>query len=624
MSSSYQVLTPARLHRDARGRPVSPEFGDIYYAGEAGAHPLAQARAVFLAGNGLPERWQGRRHFTVLETGFGLGLNFLALWQAWREDSRRSARLHMVSIEAHPFTRADLARALQALIGPQAPERVLVRALLREWPVLTPGLHRLVFAAGAVTLTLALGPVERLARQLELGFDAAFLDGFSPRVNPEMWTPQLFGQLARLANQDARMASWCSAGHVRRSLQDAGFLVSRETGFGAKRHRMVARLRPGMGRAVTASAPEDVIVVGAGFAGAAAAHALACRGHAVTVFDPALGQGSSGTHRHHRAAALAASLSRDDDVRTRLSRNGAELGARRWATLPPQARPWPCGLFEPVAPTEQVDWQAALARLSYPQDWVRWLDAPQAAARTGVAAMAAGIWHARAQLVRVEAFLAALLDTPGIVCRPHTVARLAREGEAGWAACAADGRVLARAAQVVLAAGAQVPALLRASEGPVVPPRVASLHRIAGQISYFAPLAGTGLRCMVAGDGLCLPDGEDGLIGGSTYVRDATLSIMMPQGHHEIQRKVATLLNVEPLHIGLRRSAPSGWAGWRAAARDRLPIIGPLRDVAGLWLACGFGSRGLAWSALAAELLTASLDHEPVPLERALVRKLMP
>src|SRR5258706_8965550 len=103
-------LLPARLAFSEDGTPYSTEFGDLYHSAQGG---LAQARHVFLAGNGLPERWRGRRTFTILETGFGLGLNFLATWQAWREDPKRCDRLHFVSIEKHPFVASELSQALK-------------------------------------------------------------------------------------------------------------------------------------------------------------------------------------------------------------------------------------------------------------------------------------------------------------------------------------------------------------------------------------------------------------------------------------------------------------------------------------------------------------------------------
>ena len=112
MSDSRQILKPASWHEDARGVPHSPEYGDFYH-GEAGALP--QARHVFLGGNGLPGRWRGRAAFTIAETGFGLGHNFLAAWRAWLDDPARSHRLHYLAFEAHPFAVEDLLRAWNRL-----------------------------------------------------------------------------------------------------------------------------------------------------------------------------------------------------------------------------------------------------------------------------------------------------------------------------------------------------------------------------------------------------------------------------------------------------------------------------------------------------------------------------
>ena len=72
MAGRSVCVTPARLQRTPEGVPFAPEFQDIYHSASGG---LAQARHVFLAGNSLPERWRGRDSFTILETGFGLGLN---------------------------------------------------------------------------------------------------------------------------------------------------------------------------------------------------------------------------------------------------------------------------------------------------------------------------------------------------------------------------------------------------------------------------------------------------------------------------------------------------------------------------------------------------------------------
>ena len=233
-----QSVDPATLEFDRQGTPVSSIYGDVYHS--ASGAP-AQARHVFLAGNGLPTGWQGRARFTILETGFGLGINFMATWQAWRADSSRCSMLHFVSLEKHPFSAQDLAAAHRA--WPEFTE--LSQALCTAWPALTAGTHRLSLAGGQVTLTLVFGDALVSLPELDCLADALYLDGFSPAKNPELWSSALVALLVRHAHAETTLATWSVAGGVRRALTDAGFSVSRVAGFGSKRQMLVGRFLGG-------------------------------------------------------------------------------------------------------------------------------------------------------------------------------------------------------------------------------------------------------------------------------------------------------------------------------------------------------------------------------------------
>ncbi|MEN9893586.1 MAG: hypothetical protein RLY78_3881, partial [Pseudomonadota bacterium] len=319
--AGWGPLRPAQIDFSDPAVPSAPDYGDVYHA-RAGA--IAQARAVFLAGNDLPARWRGRRRCTVLETGFGLGNTFLATWQAWRDDPQRSAELVFVSVEKHPPTRADLRRAHalahgkaaggddatpdatsattpDAPSGPAAdvplgdtpgdtPLAALAAELQAAWPPATPDLHLLSFDGGAVRLLLAFGDARTVLPELQLQADAVFLDGFAPRVNAELWSPDVLRQLPRLCAPGATLATWCVAGTLRQSLAALGFEVRQQPGFGGKRGMTVARHAP---RHVPPAPPgrpsqpaaRHVAVVGAGLAGAAVARALARQGLQVTVLE---------------------------------------------------------------------------------------------------------------------------------------------------------------------------------------------------------------------------------------------------------------------------------------------------------------------------------------------------
>jgi len=231
------TLTPASIAFRDDGTPYSVLHDDIYHSAAGG---LAQARHVFLEGNALPRRWQGRPAFTVLETGFGMGINFLTTWAAWRADAARCASLHFVSLEKYPLSVADTRRAFDAVID-DPPVAQLADKLLSAWPVLEPGTHEMLFEAGAVRLTLIFADAVDALPTLEVRADALYLDGFAPAGNPELWSPSLIASLAHVVNEGATLATYTSAGAVRRALIEAGFDARRAPGFGWKREMLVGR-----------------------------------------------------------------------------------------------------------------------------------------------------------------------------------------------------------------------------------------------------------------------------------------------------------------------------------------------------------------------------------------------
>lgn len=664
MSDRYVPLTPARLAFDDQGVPFSAGYGDVYHS-RSGA--LAQARHVFLGGNGLPARWQGRRRFTVCETGFGTGNDFLALWQAWKTDPGRCAQLHVLSFEGHPFDAGDMAR-LAARADPDV--QPLAHALAQAWPVLVPGIHRLSFEGGAVTLTLVFGPIQRTARQADACVDAFFLDGFAPDRNPDMWSPALFGQLARMAARGATAATWCSAVTVRKALGDAGFLVSRVPGFARKREMSVAVLRPGMGRMPDDAAPVPVAVVGAGIVGAAIAHALALRGHDCIVLDPALALGPAGLHQGHRAAAMSPILTIDDDTRSRLSRAGVLCAARRWAALAePMARPVACATLTLAgdADARQAQ-QRAVQRLGFPEDWVQWLDAADAGQRVGMGLPHGGLYFPQGRLLRPDCLLPALMAQATRL--PVRAARLRRDGQGGWLVLDEAGTTQAQARVVVLANAAAAPALLAASrlsgadgrlgasmrmgegeagdEGAMACtlspsaaenmadafPRMQAMQDLAGQISFLRADGGEATaptpRAILAGNGYWLPADRGRSVAGSTYAAMARHDagdagrLVSADGHAEILDKLSALSGQDRRQFSAMLCTDEGWGGWRAAMADHLPVIGPVPGMDGVWTACAMGSRGLSWAPLAGEILAADLGREPAPIERELMRRIAP
>lgn len=231
------------------GSPHSPRFNDRYRSRTGG---LAQALSVFLAGCELPQGWRGKARFTVLETGFGLGLNFLATWAAWEADAQRCERLQFVSVEAYPAAAADIVRNAQLPSVPGVADLhlsarlpVLAQELAQAWQNLSPGIHCLRFAGGRVLLTLAVGEVQTMLKSLVCAADAVYLDGFSPALNPDMWSFSTLQEMTRHCRAGTLLASYTVALQVREDLKQLGFVVKKCQGLPPKRHRLQATYSPG-------------------------------------------------------------------------------------------------------------------------------------------------------------------------------------------------------------------------------------------------------------------------------------------------------------------------------------------------------------------------------------------
>ena len=598
-------LVPATLAFADDGTPYSEIYGDVYHSAAGGP---AQAHHVFLSGNGLPQRWRGRRAFTVLEAGFGFGLNFLATWAAWREDAERCERLHFVSIEKHPFAAADLER-----LHGRYPEFAQASAALRaQWPLLVPGLHRVELDAGRVVLTLAFADAVDVLRGLRLAADAIYLDGFAPAKNPAMWSLGAMKALARLAAPDATAATWSTAAPVREALAAAGFEVYKRAGFGPKREMLVARHAP-RGRARPAPAPwpaRRALVIGAGIAGAAVCERLAARGWEVILIERRREPAAETSGNH--AGVFHPVATPDDSVLARLTRAASLYSLRRWRELDSAA--WSaCGALQ-LARDDDEDQaqQRALATLGAGADYARRVTRAEASELAGVAVAAGGLWFAPGGWVRPPSLARAqIAHSAAEACFGIEVAALERGAE-GWSARDGEGREIAAAPVVVLANAADA---LRLAPGAGI-----ALRRVRGQVSHLPAASFRAPRLPLLRGGFVLPAIDGIAVAGASYDFDDDDPALRADGH---AGNLARLERIIPgAAHGLDPAQLDGRVGFRAVTRDRLPVIGVLAP--GLYAAFGYGSRGLLWAALGAELLASMLEREPLPLVGALADALAP
>ncbi len=593
------AIVPARLAFTADGTPFSEAYGDVYHSAEGGP---AQARHVFLQGNGLPQRWRGRRAFTILETGFGFGLSFLATWRAWREDPARCERLHFVSIEKHPFAASDLALLWEKYSALKKENQ----ELQTRWPMLLPGMHRIALDGGNVVLTLFFGDVAEGLPQLSLAANAIFLDGFAPAKNPEMWAPPLLKHLGRLAAPQATLATWSVAAPVRSALEAAGFALQKHEGFGTKKEMLtgslIARLpRDARSNSISNSGEtRTALVVGAGVAGAAVSERLASRGWRVTLVERHAGSAAEASG--NPAGIFHPIVAPDDSLFARFTRASFLFLLNHWKNL--GLLEWErCGVLQLARDAKERESQKrALATLGYPARYAQF-DAAKG-----------GIWFPEAGWVKPRSLVDGLLARfPIEKCFDREVASLSCENNV-WQAKDGQSNIIASAAVVVLANAADA---MRLAPQPGV-----RLRRVRGQLTLVPAIEG--LEHVILRGGMALP-GIDGasLVGASYDIGDEDPQLRADSHAGNLERLEQMLPGASH---GLDPEKLEGRVAFRAVVRDRLPMIGPITDPRsdGLYGAFAYGSRGLLWAGLCGELIASMLEGEPLPVERKLAAAVDP
>ena len=348
--SKNKLINHAQIHWSDQSEPISALFDDVYFNTEQG---IDESFYVFFQGNQLAQRWLTcqSEHFVIAETGFGTGLNFLVccahFQQFLREHPQKPLkRLLFTSFEKYPLNKQDLTNALQrwpslkAYIGP----------LINQYPLALTGCHRILFEQFNITLDLWFGDVQQTLPTLyhhDLGlFDCWFLDGFAPSKNPEMWSEQLFKEIADSCKSGASIATFTAAGFVRRGLIAAGFNMHKRKGYGKKREMLVGQLTTKINRIQQEAKhfrqgaqtdAKDVAIIGAGIASACLSLALVKRGYKVTVYckNTPFAEGTSGNQQ----AALYPLLNREHNTLGQFFANSF-LYARNYVGLINQFSPF--------------------------------------------------------------------------------------------------------------------------------------------------------------------------------------------------------------------------------------------------------------------------------------------
>lgn len=637
------------------GVALNRTYDDVYHA-FGGA--IAQSKYVFIDGNNLIPRWHLLPQdkavvFTIGETGFGTGLNFLGTWSLWEQYAPPQACLHFISCEKHPLTRTDLTRSLKA--WPELNEQAA--QLLEQYPVLTPGFHHLSFNNGRIKLTLMLGDVADCFEQLLLcgdsmlesqlrtaHIDAWYLDGFAPQKNNAMWSTHLMNILSMLSRKGTTASTYTCAALIKTALKDAGFIIEKKKGFGPKRHMLTAvfesaepihiksRHTPWHIASPIKHNERSVIIIGAGLAGCFSAHSLAQRGWNVTLVEELnqVGQGGSANQQ----AVLFPKLSSHKSPLTQFMLSAFLYAQQVYKKMVQQGAIGELNgaLLLAHNDKEQQVQQELQSWLQVYPELGRLVNQAEASTLAGVPLDKSGLHISLSGWINSPALCEMLVKHERIsLITSFAVNELSYDHDL-WHVNELSAPV------VILANGPGINSFTQTKELPVKP--------IRGQMTMIAPTSKSqNLTIPLCGDGHVLPEYNLRHMLGATYeLGIATLEASTLND----EQNYAKLINLSA-QTDWSNTVLDHWIGIRATTPDYLPLVGPIPKIddfsrnfaalrvdakrwiaepgayyPGLYSCAGFGSRGLTSIPLCAEWLAGLINDELSCLPRHIIQSLVP
>ena len=632
---------------------------------------IAEHRQVFIEGNNLTARLGNveNPYFCIAEIGFGNGLNFLLAWQTWLAQRQNGERLHYVGIDSHPLRAAELAR----ILAPWPTLASLAKQLLRVWPAATAGCHRLCWPEQGLTLDLWFEATDTaladLASRREHCVDAWFFDDAASAKKTELQSLTRYRAAAQLSRKNATLASFSSSAGMCHSLAAAGFAITQRLDFEFKREAIAGHLTKPVAPDIRVTpwdlpghrpATGDVLVLGAGLAGAHMARALAVRGFNVHVIEQS--QIASGGSSNLQGITY-----------TRLSRKTGTLADFAVASYQHAVAHYR-QLFDEGQLLDGLDGaQSGYLQLSDDQETLSYLKAalkedtalakildPEAAsACLGINVTQAGIFYPDAFWLNPPAVCRALLNHPlirvssgtGAVALRNTAAtteqqaRNLRHRDAlnqglPWEAIDANGSVIGTAAIAIIASALSSQQIAGLDWLP--------LQGIRGQTTHIRSRGSLAqMRTALCHEGYIAPAREGIHCIGATYSPN---DIALDERAVDHDFNVAALQRaLSDIDVDSDNGPAWGHVAVRCTSSDYLPLVGAVPDHdafidayralakrrkkvldipapsrQNLYLSTGFGSRGLTAAPLAAEMIASTLCAEPMPVPRYLQQALAP
>lgn len=548
------------------------------------------------------------KKINILEIGFGIGRNFSFIISEIIKNYV-NLEVHYIGIEKHPISKKFIDFIYK--------NNVFIKNYFSEWPDQLPGNHR-VYSNESLLLDIYYGEAEKFFEKYKGEIDLIIIDAYNQNLNPNLWNKKLPYQLIRLSHLNSCILFFDDIKKNCQYFEYAGWFF--EDDFIAKVKKNINLTLPNR-----IFKKKKIAVIGSGLAGGIAAYELSQQGHQIFLFDEKskAAQGASG----NLAGIFHPHISVDDAYISQLSRIGVELTQSQLKKFTQlgvlkEGKDWALTghiqLYESIF--EQQKFEKALLNMKFPEKWVHKLNHNQIQCSIKSSFLGAALYFSQAGWVRpsiwIKSALNLALQTKNLKIFNQTKVTSCNfyNGKWGLEISGCHVNKFNDFDCVVLACSDQHQNLFQQNG--------VKSASIKGQISYI--FYKNNLKKVISGTSYVIPiNTEKMIIGASFDLNDQTHDVT-DQAHQNNLKKFSQVFSTEqePKIVG-------GRVGFRYAWQDHLPAIGPATDengepIEGLYFLTAYGSRGITWAALGAQVLVDLIDQRNGLLTQDLLAAVLP
>lgn len=213
-----------RLTADGSNTVVSDIFSETYHSVNGA---VTESMHVFIDA-GL--KACAKKRIRVFEVGFGTGLNALL---TCIEAEKHNLQIEYHSIELYPISleTVEHLRYHDFLLSDTQTLKTMHEALWHIPIQISPNFQLKKIAGNLIDIALT------------DFYDVVYFDAFSPAIQPELWTTDIFAKFYIHMFHGGMITTYCAKGEVRRNMKAAGFEVERLPGPPGKREMLRAKKR---------------------------------------------------------------------------------------------------------------------------------------------------------------------------------------------------------------------------------------------------------------------------------------------------------------------------------------------------------------------------------------------